>query len=521
MKDFWQKTIRIYLPFLLVSLTTIIGYSYFRWYFDIRNDFLKIDVVYLDYVLPIIISILVMLLFCKPGIKLLEPFVLKEDDDESDEIQTNNYSIGLLYIGIFTIGISTILAQSYLFESAKKLHRIETVNEIKSTRNFDYYKIKNYSISKDNGSNYFMISYNSSGHKKIEAINFIVAPLIDSTKQYEPTNNKYWAANNYLIRLPKSEKIEDYLTESKIQNKWYWRFYISSKSADYNYFNIVSKSSDRKKYLKIIDRLQKVKSQDSPIILTPVIENWVKNPDEKFALTLNTFIVGNIIFIILLILTEFKKKESTASKDFNHGLNTIVKRFGVSLPIYGIATFVYILMLFRGASFSDIMPETIIKWGAARQTEVLEGEYWRLLTSIFISNGFMQLSFLITIAAVVFSYIKKYMRNITILILFIIFGVVGNLLEIMNYKMLIVTGTYYSILGMYIVALAILLFKKSDNKSLDLATIFNGGLFFIAFMTFNEISWIAHLTVAISAFMITVMLILLSKNRVMLTDGKI
>jgi rhomboid protease GluP len=66
---------------------------------------------------------------------------------------------------------------------------------------------------------------------------------------------------------------------------------------------------------------------------------------------------------------------------------------GVTQIIFGINAAVFLGMAFAGATVMNFSPQETIRWGANWGPLTLTGEWWRLLTSVFVHGGIIHIGF--------------------------------------------------------------------------------------------------------------------------------
>ena len=78
-------------------------------------------------------------------------------------------------------------------------------------------------------------------------------------------------------------------------------------------------------------------------------------------------------------------------QEFQARLKSFAPTPWITYFLIAINVIVWIFMLKHGASFIKTPTEKLLVWGGNAASEVQKGEWWRLLTSIFMHAGFMHL----------------------------------------------------------------------------------------------------------------------------------
>src|SRR5690606_34515930 len=74
-----------------------------------------------------------------------------------------------------------------------------------------------------------------------------------------------------------------------------------------------------------------------------------------------------------------------------------IKDFWGTSVLISINLIVYIVMYFTDINFND--SSELLKWGAANDRLIMNGEWWRLITSVFVHGGFIHLIYNMVILA--------------------------------------------------------------------------------------------------------------------------
>lgn len=118
---------------------------------------------------------------------------------------------------------------------------------------------------------------------------------------------------------------------------------------------------------------------------------------------------------------------------------------------------VFICMVFVGAGFSSFETAGLLSWGANCRPLVLEGEYWRLLTSTFLHGGFEHL--IVNMLGLLFIgfFLEPVLGASRFALSYLLTGLAGSLASIWWHPLSVSVGASGAILGMYGVAIALLL----------------------------------------------------------------
>ncbi len=118
---------------------------------------------------------------------------------------------------------------------------------------------------------------------------------------------------------------------------------------------------------------------------------------------------------------------------------------------------VFICMVLVGAGFSSFETTGLLSWGANSRPLVLEGEYWRLLTSTFLHGGLEHL--IVNMLGLLFIgfFLEPVIGAWRFALSYLLTGLAGSLASIWWHPLSVSVGASGAILGMYGVAIALLL----------------------------------------------------------------
>lgn len=142
----------------------------------------------------------------------------------------------------------------------------------------------------------------------------------------------------------------------------------------------------------------------------------------------------------------------------NRFWDTIIpSRYFVITPILGIVNvLVFVIMLFNGAHFVLPSIEVLLAWGANFRPLTIEGESWRLFTSMFLHIGIFHL--LMNMYALIFIGIilEPLIGKARFISAYIVSGIIGSVASVVWNAFTVSAGASGAIFGMYGVFLALL-----------------------------------------------------------------
>ena len=113
-----------------------------------------------------------------------------------------------------------------------------------------------------------------------------------------------------------------------------------------------------------------------------------------------------------------------------------------------------IVFLMMGWGTPTAEPESLVAWGASFGPRTTNGEWWRLVASMFVHTGFFQL--LVNCAALVQLglILERLVGHITFAAVYVAAGVLASLVSLSDYPMAVSAGASGAIFGLYGLLLA-------------------------------------------------------------------
>ena len=131
--------------------------------------------------------------------------------------------------------------------------------------------------------------------------------------------------------------------------------------------------------------------------------------------------------------------------------------------ILGINVLVFTAMLFSSGSFSD--PAVLVGWGASVGPRTSNGEWWRLVTSLFVHAGFFQLLMTIVGLAQAGITLERMLGPVAVGVVYVSAGLFAGMERVSNHPMEVHFGSTTPVLGVVGLLIATLLWKRPAAAS--------------------------------------------------------
>jgi rhomboid protease GluP len=443
----------LYVPYLILSGGFILVYTGLRWWLDIELDILGLKREALNFWLPAIVAFTLSYLVFKNRLKILKL-----------ETKRNDYYFFYQLILVASLVIPTIIAQNYVEANAFKLVLLSNAEELDDHSKEKYIAISDFNIDKQQFCYYITSRSSGKNNQTLTYYIYTAVPFKNAANYwYGETYTK--SISNYYSQTRKDSIFNRFLTETneKIAQKSYKKVI---------YFKRVKPSDDYDGYEEAIAK----KNQKSLSILEPQIKPF----EQREGTSAKPFFTSIAVFYGLLLLLfgwpaiqkkelrKFKRRAypSTRQLIMNTLKSTMLRESSVLwLVIANIV--VFLVMVFSGVNVISPTPQELFAWGGLRKQEVLEGEYWRLLTAMFIHGGFIHL--IMNSVGLLFSgfLLSATLDKYKLLIFYLLSGVAGGCVSMWwngNTISVGASGAIYGLWGLLLVFNLLGVFNKDTQE---------------------------------------------------------
>lgn len=469
MEKYILKLKHILPTFLTVTFGTVFGLAFFRWLLCIQFSLLDIKEEIWVLWLPLIFPWIPITLWLRQRFRVLT--VKKGDTDKA------RFFFQIISWGVMTAML--FFSQAYLTTATGKLKELSTISDIDKTEKARYYKLTDFVVAPYFGGSY--TDFRTSG-KYNQYLNFdvyFVTPILKDSTEIIKNIPKYWYGVKFKEQI--SNKISNEEKEKKYQ-----AFYNDciEKMNKYEFhsldhFERKPTSDDRQNFLKAIEARTKQTADDNFIVLQPIKEKFEDRNGNKFAWIFGSFGIGLGVLLFSLIwpgYNETERKRFLSGKkpkqdDLVDMLNYLIPKgdhFATSI-ILDLNILVFLLMIFSGIHIISPNGIELLQWGANRRFETTGGEWWRLLTSMFLHGGIMHLFLNIYGLVIAAIFVEPLLGRKKYFILYLLSGLCGSLASIWWYPNTISVGASGAIFGLYGAILGLLLtnaFPREGKKGI-------------------------------------------------------
>lgn len=454
----WILKLRlIILPFLIIGVSFISLYTLMNWLLFIQFDLFSVREVIRNFGLPLLLPIIPVLKWLKPRINLL---AFKNDEK-------NNRPFIYLILAAAAIAFPTIIAQEYIKTATGKLTELEGINSINTLGKTKYYTVKKYYASKKNFGAYVTSEVTGRKDEDLRLLLFIVLPVYESIAEAKKKNPPAWLGLKYKediknnLSYPEKERKFDAFLDRSQQD------FESKDVRSFVYLDRIGSSDDLNGYQKALEKSSKFHA-DNDIVLVPVHTSFEARNGNKFEWIFLSYAIGSCIWLLMVSFPKVNEQAlaeflSGESEEQMSGLTAFIsefmiptKDFFVTPILIDLNIFIFLFLFLEGHGFMSVKNDGLMLWGANYGPSVANGEYWRLLASIFLHGGIIHLAGNTFGLILIGPLLEPMIGKAKFAFAYLATGVIASLSSIYWYDAIVSVGASGAIFGLFGVFLALL-----------------------------------------------------------------
>jgi rhomboid protease GluP len=466
MKTYYTKFRHIVPVYLYVTLGTVVVLAVIRYFLAIHNEVLDLKREVWELWIPLVLPWIPITLWLRPRFRIL--LFDKESDRRKFLFQVVTYLVMMA---------SLIASQMYLTVAGESIQRVKDVAELDAKAKTSCYRIDSFQVLPAQGSSYADIRTSGRYDENLNIHLYFVCPIVDDTVVSKSGPFKYWYGVSF------SEQINNRL-ETDEKERRYNAFYEEcvDKMNGYafhrvTYFERLPNTEDRDGYLNAIS--QQAREENKAVILEAQLGRFESRQGTKLSWALGLYVAGTGAFLLLLLWPGVdtlvlggqlagKKPEQDEIVDM---VKFLIPREPhlVTALILDLNIIVFLIMLFAGIHILSPNALELLEWGGNRRAETTSGEWWRLLTSMFVHGGIMHLLLNIYGFVLASIFIEPVIGSVRYAIIYFLSGIAGSIASICWYDNTVSVGASGAIFGLFGAILAMTLtgiFAKEEKKSI-------------------------------------------------------
>lgn len=460
----------IYKPVILTLIILVVGYTFLHWLIFIELELFSLKKMILDFGIPITLAGLAALIFIRPKLKILDL-----------EINTGSmieFCTMLVWVGIT---VPMLIAQNYIQTATGELTELTSINEINNFEETKFYSFENYYIDKNTIGEYqdYEVIPKKYG-SDLNMMIYVAIPIYESVNDIDLNSPSGWLGHEYRNNVSNSLSPEQ--KENEFNN-----FAAESQkdfnNRDFSKFIYFDRLGNSKEFDGFNNAIKTIKGhKPSNVILSGVNEPYSARNGNSLFWIFGSSLISCIVWLIMILIPGFDegelnrikagKPDRYAQQDLQDFLGYITFKDGyviTPLLLYGFVL-MYLILLYGGYSFKG---SDLIKFGANYGPITKDGEWWRLLTSVFLHGSIMHLILNISGLVIISFVLEPFLGHIKYLILFLVAGVLASLTSLWWHESTISIGASGAIFGLYGAFISLLLTKSIPSEARGFFLIFS------------------------------------------------
>lgn len=513
MDDIKTKLREVYLPFLLVAIGTILFYNLFRWTFDNKLGMLPLKADLLNFWIPFFFPWVPVSIWLKRRVRVLN--VNRKRD--------NGYFF-YQFAMVVAIAAPTMISQNYIEKGLYELQELADVKEVIGYENEKYFDIDWFRVDEDASLPYITARTTGKNNDNLNFYLYMSCPFNEVPNVWYGVEFKKRISN--LISQDKKEaEYRSFIINSEQEFKRY-------KFQRVRYFEKLGYSDARDGFLEAIEQASPSVDKQEQIILVPHKEDFEQRLGNTFPWIFGSFGIGAFVIFLMVAIPKINKGGLRAlQKDTPLGdddLTFVMEFFDprgphkVTAILLLLNALVFVVMIISGANFMSPTPQELLEIGGNRRPEVMAGEYWRLLTAVFIHGGAMHLLMNLFGLWLGASLLEEVLGRTKLFVSYIVCGILASIASIYWHENTVSVGASGAIFGLYGVILAFTIFKiypdYTRGNNWVLLGLYAGVSLLFGFM--GGIDNAAHFGGLISGFLIGWVLVLAEREELTRKAGK-
>lgn len=504
MKDINLKIRIIIIPFFIMVLVTILGYTSLRWLLDIKLGIIPLKEEIYDVILPALIPWIPVFFWMDKRLQIL---------DSKKEMYCD------ILMGII-LSACLFLSQAYITKASYDLTLLHSPSEFSNFSKEKYFKFNQININRSKCNSFVSSKVKGQYNEDLDFYLFFACPI-------EETDPPIFYGKKY------SERIDNDLTQSQKEIE-YNKFIKASQSnfeqlnfQEAAYFEQEGYTDDWDSFVEAILKINPNLDKENQIVLVPQNESFEYRIEGYLKWILIWLGVGFTILFLMIARLPIHQKGLAAyhnNQYLEENDESLFKfLFDLIKPNKGLAFLlitnfiIFLIMVFSGSNPVEPATRELFNFGGVTQSSFQQGEYWRLLSSMFVHSGISHLvSNVVTLlfASLLLEPVLKPFKLLTIYLLCGLIAAFASIYWAISPNTVFI-GASGAISGLYGLILIFNLLKIFDESTTGMIWALLGTVIFLDIFSalfINNIGNVAHLSGFLAGFVLGFFLILFQGN---------
>lgn len=453
--NFTKKIKLLFIPFLWIEIGYCVLYSFLNWLFMIKLQVFPVKEMLVEFLIPGCISGLLLLFYFRPRLNLLNLKVKK-----------GSWTAFYMLIMWLILSIPVISLQIYLKKATGALTKLSSISEIGKHKPSKYYTVRDFYLDKNKIGVAPVIEVSGKNNEHLNIHLYVAVPMFAS--KADTSNCLAWLGieydkqiNNRLSNEEKEKKYQEFLKKSQLD-------FDQKDVYKFVYLDRLGHSDDEDGFKEAISKFDK-KQVKAATVLLPINEPFEDRMGNTLPTILLSLVIGSLIWLIMVTipgLNKYKVAHFESGKPQKKDTGAELLEFLKPRPGFVITPIIiytilgiYVLMCFMGLGFVSFQTHDLLNWGANFKPLTVNGDWWRLLTSIFLHGGLMHLLNNIYGLILVGFILEPLLGKTKFLLLYLLTGILASCASIWWHDASVSVGASGAIFGLYGFLIALLLTK--------------------------------------------------------------
>jgi rhomboid protease GluP len=168
--------------------------------------------------------------------------------------------------------------------------------------------------------------------------------------------------------------------------------------------------------------------------------------------------------------------------EFGAQLHAITPSVLITPILVGFNVLVFVAMLIGGVHIFEPTIASLLQWGADYgPSTVTEGQWWRLVSSMFLHLGLMHLAFNMFVLWQAGQFIERLLGHASFLIVYMVSGLAGAMVSLAWHPYVVSAGASGAIFGLYGALLGYLALQRAAIPAEVLAPLAKSAILFVGY----------------------------------------
>lgn len=512
LRSFPTKLRHVYLPFLILAAGFIFLYTSINWIFFIKLDIVPVQQEVIEFFLPFLLAVACAWIWLGPRLTLLR-------------LSERGMFFYKLTAGM-AIATPAILMQVSIYKAAGEMACLDNAYAIVKQKGTKFYAFRDIYIDKENAG--IHVAFDTSG-KSNESFNmhlYLALPIWAGSEDMARKSCPAWLGveyskqiHNSLSDAAKERLFQEFVEKSRMD-------FSAKEVSGFAYLERPGHTAASRGLREALKTSPKYNGQNTTILL-PVDTPFEQRGRAELGWSLKLFAIGSTVWLVMLLpvrthrssrrvlLDKVRLKRESVCREVR--VVMIPRRGFFFTPIiFYTNILVYVAMVFCGLGFLSFQAPDLIGWGASSRLLVMQGEWWRLLASMFLHGGLLHVFLNMLTFVIGAIMLESLIGSARFILSYMACGIVASCTSIWWSSHAVSVGASGAIFGIYGVLLAFALtktFVAELGKSVLVMLLTFLGLNLLLGLLMPGIDNFAHIGGLIMGFMIGLIISFLARSR--------